>query len=64
MKMSGDADKDFVMMMIPHHESAVTMAEDEISHGKEYELKKLAQKIIADQNKEIKEFKDWLTNHQ
>jgi len=60
MKMSGDADKDFVMMMIPHHESAVTMAEDEISHGKNYELKKLAQKIIADQNKEIKEFKDWL----
>ena len=64
MTMSDNTDKDFVMMMIPHHESAVTMAEDEISHGKEYELKKLAQKIIADQNKEIKEFKDWLTNHQ
>jgi uncharacterized protein (DUF305 family) len=62
MKMSGDADKDFVMMMIPHHESAVTMAEDEISHGKNYELKKLSQKIIADQNKEIKEFNDWLTS--
>ena len=62
MTMSGNTDKDFVMMMIPHHESAVTMAEDEISHGKKYELKKLAQKIIADQNKEIKEFKDWLAN--
>jgi len=61
MKMSGEADKDFVMMMIPHHESAVTMAGDEISHGKNYELKKLSQKIIADQNKEIKEFNDWLT---
>lgn len=60
MAMSGNTDKDFVMMMLPHHESAVTMAEDEISHGKNYELKKLAQKIIADQNKEIKEFKDWL----
>ena len=64
MKMSGDADKDFVMMMIPHHESAVTMAEDEISHGKHYELKKMAQKIIADQNKEIKDFKDWLANQK
>jgi len=60
MKMSGDADKDFVMMMIPHHESAVKMAEDEISHGKKYDLKKLSQKIIADQNKEIKDFNDWL----
>ncbi|MDZ4792994.1 MAG: DUF305 domain-containing protein [Bacteroidota bacterium] len=62
MTMSGNTDKDFVMMMIPHHESAVTMAEDEISHGKNYELKKLAQKIVADQNKEIKEFKEWLAN--
>ena len=62
MTMSGNTDKDFVMMMIPHHESAVTMAEDEISHGKHYELKKMAQKIIADQNKEIKDFNAWLAS--
>ena len=60
MKMTGDADKDFVMMMIPHHQSAVDMAENEISHGKNYDLKKLSQKIVADQNSEIKEFQDWL----
>ena len=59
-KMSGNADKDFVMMMIPHHESAVTMSEDELSHGKNLELKKLAQKIMEEQNKEIKEFKTLL----
>jgi uncharacterized protein (DUF305 family) len=64
MKMSGDADKYFVMMMIPHHEGSVTMAENEISHGKHYELKKIAQKVIADQNKEIKAFKDWLANQK
>ncbi|MEO7922206.1 MAG: DUF305 domain-containing protein [Chitinophagaceae bacterium] len=64
MTMSGNTDKDFLMMMVPHHESAVTMAEDEISHGKNYELKKLAQKIVEDQNKEIKEFNDWLATHQ
>lgn len=40
------------------------MAENEISHGKHYELKKMAQKIIADQNKEIKAFKDWLANQK
>lgn len=60
MKMTGDADKDFVMMMIPHHQSAVDMAENEISHGKNYDLKKLSQKIVADQNSEIKEFQDWM----
>jgi len=55
--MTGNADKDFLMMMIPHHESAVTMGEDELSHGNNIELKKMAQKIMEDQNKEIKEFK-------
>lgn len=60
IQMTGNTDKDFVMMMIPHHESAVIMAEDELTHGKQLELKKVAQKMVADQNKEIVEFKAWL----
>ncbi len=64
MAMTGNADKDFVMMMKVHHQSAVSMAEDELSHGKKYEMKKMAQKIIEDQNKEIKEFNDWLASHK
>ena len=62
MKMSGDADKDFVTMMIPHHQSAVDMAENEISHGKNVEMKKFSQKVINDQSKEIKEFENWLSS--
>ena len=61
MKMTGDADKDFVMMMIPHHQSAVDMAENEISHGKHVEMKKFAQKVIDGQSKEIKEFEAFLS---
>ena len=64
MKMTGNADKDFVMMMIPHHESAVTMAENEIAHGKNLALKKMAQKIMDDQGKEIKQFQDWLAKNK
>lgn len=64
MKMSGDTDKDFAMMMIPHHQSAVDMAKNELSHGKEVEIKQMAQKMIADQNKEIKEFQAWLDSHK
>lgn len=60
IQKSGDADKDFARMMIPHHESAVMMAQSEISHGKHSELKNMARKIIEDQNAEIKEFQDWL----
>jgi len=63
MKMSGNIDKDFVMMMIPHHESAVAMAEDELAHGHHTELKKMAQKIIADQKKEIVILKAWHAEH-
>jgi uncharacterized protein (DUF305 family) len=64
MKMTGNTDKDFVMMMIPHHESAVAMAEAEISKGKESTLRKMAQKMVTDQNREIKEFKAWLDNNK
>jgi uncharacterized protein (DUF305 family) len=59
MKMTGNTDKDYVMMMIPHHECAVSMAEAELAHGKQMELKKIAQNIITDQKKEITEFKSW-----
>ena len=58
---TGNADKDFLMMMIPHHKSAITMSEDELSHGKNLEIKKIAQKIMEDQTKEIKEFETLLS---
>jgi uncharacterized protein (DUF305 family) len=61
MTKTGNADKDFLMMMIPHHKSAVKMGEDELSHGKNLELKKMAQKIMEDQSKEIKQFETLLT---
>ena len=60
MQMTGNTDKDFVMMMIPHHESAIEMAKTELSHGKNIQLKQMAQKDITSQTKEISEFKSWL----
>ena len=63
MVMSGDTDKDFAMMMIPHHEGAVTMAEAEVGHGNNLELKQIAVKIMTDQKREIDELKGWLARH-
>ena len=63
MGMTGDTDKDFAMMMIPHHEGAIAMSEAHISHGNNLEMKKMAAKIMADQKEEIDELKDWLTQH-
>jgi uncharacterized protein (DUF305 family) len=60
MKMTGNVDKDFAMMMIPHHESAIEMSRNQISHGKNFELKKMAQKMSEDQTREIAELQAWI----
>ena len=61
MKMTGDADKDFVTMMIEHHQRAVDMSRDELRDGKDPKIRDMAQKIIDAQKKEIAEFEAWLT---
>ena len=63
LKMTGNTDKDFVLMMIPHHEGAIAMAEAEMSHGDHLDLKKMALRIITDQKKEIDELRGWLAQH-
>ncbi len=62
--MTGDPDKDFVMMMIPHHQGAIDMAKIVIQHGKDAELKKMAQEGIPKQEKEIADMKRWLDTHK
>ena len=59
MKSTGDPDKDFAMMMVPHHQGAIDMAEVELKYGKDPQLKKMAQDIIDAQKKEIEDFKKW-----
>jgi uncharacterized protein (DUF305 family) len=64
MQQSGDADKDFVMMMIPHHQGAIDMAKIELQYGKDEQLRKMAQDIIAAQENEIATMKEWQSKHQ
>jgi uncharacterized protein (DUF305 family) len=56
----GDADVDFVRNMIPHHQGAIDMAKVQLAHGKDPKLRKMAEKMIADQEKEIAELQGWL----
>ncbi|MBV8574829.1 MAG: DUF305 domain-containing protein [Acetobacteraceae bacterium] len=50
---SGDPDRDFAAMMIPHHQGAVDMAEIELRLGKNQVLRRLAEAIIVEQRQEI-----------
>jgi uncharacterized protein (DUF305 family) len=50
---TGDADRDFVAGMVPHHEGAVEMAQAELKFGKNIALERIAQEIIVTQRDEI-----------
>ena len=63
MAMTGNADVDFAMMMKMHHQGAIDMAEMELKHGKEPQMKKLAKDIIEAQKKEIAQFDKFLASH-
>lgn len=60
VEMAGDPDVDFARMMIPHHQSAIDMAEVMLLHGKDEQIKALAQKIITDQKGELEQLQAWL----
>ena len=53
MKMTGNVDVDFAMMMRIHHQGAIDMAQVELRDGKAPEMRKMAKDIIAAQKKEI-----------
>jgi uncharacterized protein (DUF305 family) len=53
IKPTGNLQKDFVALMIPHHQSAVEMAKAYLPYAKNAKIKKMATKIIEAQEKEI-----------
>jgi uncharacterized protein (DUF305 family) len=61
VELTGDPDRDFARMMIPHHQGAVDMALVELRYGHDERLRRLAQGIIVEQKQEIEVMHLYLT---
>ncbi len=53
VRPTGDVDRDFVEMMVPHHQGAIDMAQAVLRYGHNEQLRRLAQEIIVTQQQEI-----------
>jgi uncharacterized protein (DUF305 family) len=53
IKPTGDIDRDFVAMMVPHHQGAIDMAQAELRYGHNEQLRRIAQEIVVTQQQEI-----------
>ena len=64
MQMTGDFDVDFANMMVEHHQGALDMSQIEVSHGKNEKVKAKAQEIIAKQQKEQQDLKNFVASYK
>ena len=64
VKRSGDSDVDFVRLMLPHHQAAIDMAKTHLLHGKDPQMRRLAQEIITDQQLEMELMQRWLKQRE
>lgn len=61
MAMTGKPGADFMLMMIPHHQAAIEMANAYLASGEsDPDIVRLSNEIIAAQEKEIAFMRDWL----
>ncbi len=58
-----DADKDFAATLEAHHKGAVEIAKVELQYGKDPEMRRLAEQVIAAREHEIALMQAWRAKH-
>jgi uncharacterized protein (DUF305 family) len=61
VQLTGNPDRDFALLMIPHHQAAIDMARVELQYGTDPALRQMAEEIIAAQEAEIAILEAWLS---
>lgn len=64
ISMTGDQDVDFATLMRAHHQAGIAMATAELKNGKDPALQRMAKKIVADHEKEVRKLDEWLAKHR
>ncbi len=62
--LTGDTDKDFALLMIDHHQSAIDNSQSLLKFGQTDAMRSLAMKIAEDQQGEIIELQNWLLKNK
>lgn len=52
-------DREFIDMMVPHHQGAILMARAELKRGQVAELREIARSIVKAQAMEIRQMNEW-----
>ena len=60
MPTTGNPDYDFMAGMVPHHQSAIDMANTVLETTDDAQVRQLAQNILATQQAEIDQMNTWL----
>jgi DUF305 family protein family protein len=50
---TGDVDRDFVAMMMPHHQGAIDVARAELKYGHNEDVRRIAQSMVAERENEM-----------
>ncbi len=64
IKESGDVDRDFTNLMIPHYQGAIDMARAELQYGKNEQLRRIAQEIIVQQQEILPCDRQWAIRYR